>query len=40
MRGADSPAEKFKIVKKITKEDIVTFAKKIKLDTIYLLEGR
>lgn len=40
MRNADDMETKFQVIKNITCQDIIDFAKKIKLDTIYLLEGR
>ena len=38
-RGADDITGRFKMVDKITMKDIINFAGKMKLDTIYLLEG-
>lgn len=37
--GLELVEERIKNVKKVTKEDIVNFAKKIHIDTIFLLEG-
>ena len=37
--GYDLMPEREKNIVKVTKEDIITLAKKLKLDTIYLLEG-
>lgn len=39
MQNNDSIDVRIKMVDKITKEDIINFAKKIKIDTIFLLEG-
>ena len=38
-RGADKLSEKIAKVDEVTKDDVINFAKKIKLDTIYMLEG-
>lgn len=37
--GIDEIKERYKKIKQVTKEDIIKVAKKVKMDTIYLLEG-
>ena len=40
MLGLDSIEERKKKIREVTKEDIMRVAKCIKMDTIYLLEGK
>ena len=37
--NSDTIDERIKKIKKVTKEDVINFAKKVYLDTIFLLEG-
>lgn len=39
MQNGDDIDTRLKEIAKVTKEDVIKFAKKVKLDTIYLLEG-
>ena len=37
--NSDLPEERKKMVDKVTKEDIISVSKKVRIDTIYLLGG-